>query len=345
MGRHRTANKHLPPRMQLKRGRYYWTPFVDGKRTWKPLGDDYVQALLRWRELEGHSEGAATVTQLMQNALGVLVDRVKPSTFKEFTRAANHLSDAFESFTPADVQPRHIGEYLEKRSAKVSANREIAFLSTAWEMARRRGWINLPNPCTGVDRNKEKARKRVAKPAEIAALLAHDEAIADMVELTLMTALRQADLLNLTLRAIEPGGLRVKPRKTDDSTEAELLFKWTPELKAVIDRAKSRRHRVGSMLLFSIQRGERAGQAYDAAGFANVWRRYFARCDVVGLTWHDLRRTALNLRKRESGTDAARELASHSSVLTTEGYLDGVGAVEVQPVKLEKRVYNRTQTP
>jgi hypothetical protein len=40
VGRTRAKHKHLPPRMQLKRGRYYYTPYVNGKVVWKTLGDD-----------------------------------------------------------------------------------------------------------------------------------------------------------------------------------------------------------------------------------------------------------------------------------------------------------------
>lgn len=341
MGRNRKANKHLPPRMQMKGGRYYWTPFIEGKLQWHPLGSDYVQALLKWRELEGLNEGAATVSQLIDNALGVLAEKVKPSTFKEFTRAANNLKPPMEGMRPSDLTPHEIAKYLETRSAKVSANREIAFLSIAWELARRRGWINLPNPCTGVKRNREQSRKRVAKPAEIAALLSLDEPVTDMVELTLMTALRESDMLNLTLHAIEDKGLRVKPRKTEGSTEAELFFPWAvpggQELRAVIDRAKARRRRVGSVYLFPVTRRDRAGQAYTVNSFQNVWRRYYERCGVSDLTWHDLRRTALQLREREMGKEAAQKLAAHASITTTEGYLGGVGAVEVAPVRLDFR--------
>lgn len=337
MGRSRTKNKHLPPRMQMKRGRYYWTPFVQGKVLWKPLGDDYVQALMRWKECEGITEGAATVPQLLENALGVLADRLKPGTFREYARALNNLKGAFEGFMPADVAPRHIAQYLETRTAKVSANREIAFFSTAWEIARRRGWMNFPNPCDGIKRNKERSRKRVATPEEIRALLSRDEPLTDMVELTLMTAARESDLLNLTQRAIEPEGFRIKPRKTEDSTEAELLFKWTPELRAVLDRAKARRRRVGSIYLFPVRCRGKAGQPYTVNSFQNVWRRYFARCGVSGLTWHDLRRTALQMREAEAGKDAAQKLAAHASITTTEGYLAGVGAAVVEPVRLDFR--------
>lgn len=341
MGRLRTKNRHLPPRMQLKGGRYYWTPYVDGKLKWQPLGDDYVKAMLKWRELEGINEGAATLGQLLDRALGVMADEIGAGTFREFTRALNRLKAAFEGFTPSDVTPQHIAQYLETRKAKVSANREVAFFSAAWEIARRRGWINLPNPATGVRRNAEKKRKRVAKPDEIAALLSADERLTDMVEITLMTAIRESDLLNLTLHAVERGGLRIKPRKTEASSEAELFFPWATDggaqLRAVIERAKSRRRKVSSIYLFPVTKRERAGQPYTVNTFQGVWRRYFERCGVSGLTWHDLRRTALNLRQRESGKEAAQALAAHSSITTTEGYLSGVGAVEVAPVVLNFR--------
>jgi integrase len=342
MGRTRGKDKHLPPRMQKKGGSYYWTPFVDGKVKWVPLGNDYVQALLKWRDHEGLSEGAATVAQLLDNALSALVNRKKPKplapgTLREFSRACNTLKPSFEGFRPMDLTPAEVAQYLEKRSAPVAANREVSFLSTAWDLARRRGWINLPNPCLGVGRNPEKKRKRIGRPAEIAALVAPQRPEADMVMLTLMTAIRQADLRFLTRHAIEDEGLRVKPQKTDDSTEVELFFRWTPELLALIDRAKARAAKVGSIYLFPASRGRRRGQPYTRNSFVSVYRKYFARCKVEGLTWHDLRRTALNKIRDVHGKDAAQVLAGHSSMVTTEGYLANVGAFEIAPVAWDFR--------
>lgn len=346
MGRLRRKNRHLPERLHVKNGNYYWTPFVDGKMKWKPLGNDYLRALMQYRELEGLNDGAPTVAKLLDRALAHMANDLKPSTYKEYTRASANLKIAFERFVPSEVEPRHIAEYLEKRerkladgtkvAARVTGNREMAFFSTAWELARRRGWINLPNPARGVRRNKERQRKRTATAEEIALLLGQDDRMADMVEITLMTAIREDDLLNIHLKQIERDGFRVKPRKTDASTEVEQLFLWTPELKAVFDRARARRRRVGSVFLFPIERGEEAGQAYTVLSFQNNWRRYYAKCGVSGLTWHDLRRTALNMREKAEGKDAAQKLAAHSSVTTTEGYLRGVGAVELLPVKLAR---------
>ncbi|MGH8631520.1 MAG: hypothetical protein ACREU7_12270, partial [Burkholderiales bacterium] len=225
--------------MRLKDGRYYYRGFAGGKEISKPLGDDYARALLQWRELEGITEDADTVPRMLENALAVMTPELKTSTHREFARAHTRLKAAFEGFTPADVAPVHISQYLEKRTdkkglpARVAANREISFFSAAWEIARRRGWLNLPNPALGIRRNREKKRKRMATPGELKALLfdeqgkRRDHVVADMIELTLMIGLRQGDILHLTRSQIETDGIRIKPRKTDDSTEVEQLFTWT----------------------------------------------------------------------------------------------------------------------
>ncbi|GEM_PF-3415073 len=318
----------------MKSGRYYYVG------NWTPLGSDYVQALMRWRDLEGLSDGAATVAQLLENSLAVMVKDLKPGTIREFGRARTNLATAFAGFIPCDVEPRHIAQYLETRAAKVAANREIAFFSAAWEIARRRGWINLPNPAAGIQRNHEKKRKRIARPHEIYALLHHEDGTArdcvdaDMVELTLLTGMRESDMLNLTKPQLERDGIRVVPRKTDNSTEAEQLFEWTPELRTAVDRVLARRQRIGSIYLFAVTKGDRAGQPYTVNSFQSKYHRYFEHCGVAGLTWHDIRRTALNLKAKTEGTEAAQGMGAHGSITTTEGYLAGVGEIRVKPVSL-----------
>lgn len=335
MPRHKERDKHLPPRMRKKGARFYYV--ACGK--WTPLGDDYATALLQWRELEGLCEGAATVAQLLDNAIAVMTPELKASTLREFSRANNRLKKAFTGFAPSDVEPGHIAQYLETRSAKVTANREIAFFSSAWEIARRRRWISLPNPCAGVRRNKERRRKRTARPAEIRALLfdkgeRRDCVEADAIELTLKTAMREADLLHMKKGQIEDEGIRVTPRKTDASTGEEQMFFWDAELRACVNRLLGRRRRIGSVFLVPVTRGKHAGRPYTAPSWFKVWRPYFKACGVEGLTWHDLRRTALKARERELGIGAAREMGGHSSVVTTEGYVRSAGTTEVAPVTI-----------
>lgn len=343
MGCHKQKDKHLPPRMRKIGNGYYYRGFAHGKEISKPLGDDYVRALLQWRELEGLTDDGETVPRMLENALALMTPRLKPSTHREFTRALTRLKAAFKDFAPADVEPVHIAEYLEKRTDKdgnpaaVAANREISFFSAAWELGRRRRWFNLPNPALGIRRNKEKKRKRIATSGEIKALLfdenklRRDHVIADMIELTLMVGIRQGDILHLTRSQLEDDGIRVKPRKTADSTELEQLFSWTPAMRLCTERAKARRRRVGSMYLFPVQHRKRAGQPYSSPSFYKQWRPYFTACGVSGLTWHDLRRTALKMHELERGKDAAQKFGGHASVTTTEGYIEGVGPSVLRP--------------
>lgn len=340
MPRHKQRDKHLPPRMR-KHGRFhYHVSCAGGREVWTPLGDDYVQALLKWRSLEGLCEGAETVAQMLDNALAEMIPSLKPGSVREYTRNCNTLKPAFKDFMPADVRPVHISQYLAKRSSKVSANREITFFQAAWNVARRKGWLDLPNPCAGIERNQERDRKRTAKPHEVRALLfdkkgkRRDCVEADAVEFALMTGVREADQLHLAKHQIEPSGIRFKPRKTDASTEAEIFFPWNAALDACVKRLLARRRRVGSIYLLPVQRGKRAGQPYSAPSWHKVWRAYFTECGVEGLTWNDLRRTALNRRKKESGSDAAKDMGAHGSVTTTEMYLTNTGATEVPPLKI-----------
>lgn len=53
MGRPRTKNLHLPPRMTLKRGVHYYIGREGGKQVWTSLGKDYEEALAQYRLLDG----------------------------------------------------------------------------------------------------------------------------------------------------------------------------------------------------------------------------------------------------------------------------------------------------
>ena len=64
MGRHKGVNEHLPARMVLKHGAYYWTPRIDGRQTMKRLGKEYPGALRAYYELEGVPDGDRKIWRL-----------------------------------------------------------------------------------------------------------------------------------------------------------------------------------------------------------------------------------------------------------------------------------------
>jgi hypothetical protein len=64
MGRRKEANEHLPPRMLLRHGAYYWTPRIDGRQVWQHLGSDYPGALKAYYEREGVPKESRTIWRL-----------------------------------------------------------------------------------------------------------------------------------------------------------------------------------------------------------------------------------------------------------------------------------------
>ncbi|NIW85857.1 MAG: hypothetical protein GWN09_04540 [Gammaproteobacteria bacterium] len=81
-------------------------------------------------------------------------------------------------------------------------------------------------------------------------------------------------------------GLGVETGKTGK----RLLFEWSPELHAVIDRAKTLRGDVASMHLLCTRNGQR----YTSSGFQAMWRRLMKCAVEIGLiaerfTFYDIR--------------------------------------------------------
>ncbi len=328
MGRHKSRNRHLPPRMVLKAGRYFWRGRVGGKEVSQPLGDDYVRALLKWREIEGLQDGCDTVADML-DAFIAAMPTTNAGTLKEYTRASARLKSAFKGFGAMEVLPKHIAQYLRSHDKPVTANREIAVLSRAFSTAINAGRFDGQNPCLGVDRNKEKKRKRIATLAEIELLQRGEGPIPIMCEMAMLTGLRESDLRMLRLDAFADIGLTVTPRKTSESTNATVEWSWTPALKACLAKAKLLRRRVGSVYVFA----GKDGQPMSVNAFQSAWRRHRAKSGCPDLRFHDLRRTAINLAKAEGGTDYAMQFAAHSSVSTTEGYLAQVAVRKVRPTR------------
>ena len=325
MGRHKTRNKHLPPRMRQIKGRYYWVGYRDGKRPSIPLGDDYTVALLRWREIEGLSDSAATVAAIIDRYLARA--EVAPVTRAGYIEQSVPLKRFFEGARPEDVRTRHLRQYLNSRPRTAGA-RELALFSAAWNHARETGLIDLPNPREGIRIKGARKATRTAAATQQTSLTQGSSQMAVICELAFLTGLRQTDLRLLRLDAIDDTrGLVVTPSKTQNRTGATVIFEWTPALRACIARAKLLRRRVGSLYVFP----NRKGQPYTVDGFQTMWSKHRAACGVSGLAFRDIRRTVLKQQQEEHGLEAAQKMGAHGSVTTTERYTRNAGPVTVKP--------------
>lgn len=320
--------------MRLIKGRFYWVGFKDGKRPSIPLGDDYVRALMKWREIEGLHDGATSIAAIIDGYLARA--DVKPVTLEGYIAQSVPLKKAFEGARPEDVRPRHIRQYLSQRPA-TAGKREIALLSAAWNSAREHGLIDLPNPRAGIQIKGSKKQTRTADTAQRTSLTSGSSMMAVVCELAFLTGLRQTDIRLLRLEAIGDGLLTVRPSKTENRTGATLEFEMTPALRACLARARLLRRprvdkggkRVESVYVFA----SRSGAPYTVDGFQTMWARHRKACGADGLAFRDIRRTVLKEREQAEGVHAAQKLGAHASVTTTEIYTAQAGPVRVKPSK------------
>jgi integrase len=324
MGRSKIHNKHLPPRMLFRHGAYWHTVRIDGRQQWVRLSADFPGAINLYYRREGRILDGSTVHDALSRYDREVLPGKAPKTQDAYRRYIRLLREIFGHCQLASVRRSDIAQYIDRRSAKIGANCEIACLSSVYQSAIRWGWCE-ENPCRGAPRNPQRRRQRLPSDAELAAIrVAASDQLRCLVDLVLLIGLRKGDLLKVRLADLTPEGLRVAISKTG----AVALFQWTEALREVIDRARGLRRRVGSLYLFA----SRTGQRYAISGFDSMWKRTLVRAGVEGLTFHDLRRWAINQARRQGGLDYAQAIGVHQSRKSTEGYLVP-GEVVVRPLR------------
>ena len=281
MGRRRTKNLKLPPRMQKKGRVFYYTPYALGKLKWIRLADNYPEAIALWAKYDGAHTMGSTVGHALDRVLVEIVPTKAPATQREYVRYAAALRPIFAECALCDVRPTHVAQYLDMRDTKIQANREIALLSLVYRSAIRWGWCDT-NPCIGVARNTEKERTRYIEDHELETLktLASDQMRA-MIDLAYLTGMRKADLLKLRLTDLRDDGIHVEQGKTG----RRQIFEWTADLRDTVESARGLRRRVGTLYLFA----GRNGQPYSPSGFDSIWQRMKKKSGIADLHFHDIR--------------------------------------------------------
>lgn len=316
MGRRRRHDKHLPRRMYLRRGSYY---FVTPAGKWEPLGKDLGEALAAYGRKIGGSWSGRT--------LGDVIDRyrteVLPLKRSEHTRddegaQLNRLKLVFGEMLPDSIEPQHCYRYMDRRRTKagkpapVSARHEIKLLGHVFAKAIRWG-VAAGNPVRSMEKEPRGKRSRYVTDAEFAAVYGlASERMRIAMDLALLTGLRRGDLLALTWRQVTEAGIEVKTSKTG----AGLLFEVTPELRAALDRAKRLVPQVPRTHVLRT----RSGKPYTAEGFSAIWQRLMAKHVAAGgerFTFHDLRRKSAS---DSASVKDAQERLGHADEATTRRF-------------------------
>lgn len=218
MGRKRTNNLNLPPRMAVKSGRYYHVSSTL-PRKWTPLGADINEARRKWADLESELVIAddKTFSVVARRYMREVLPTLKMHTQRDYTQYCALLEAVFGHVAIDSIRPMDIAEYLRVRgeTSKVRANRERALFSTIFNHARAWGYTDITNPCSGIKGFKEKARDRYVSDDEYAAVwtCAHPT-VQDAMDLALCTGQRPADVLKIVVTDIADGRLSITQNKT-----------------------------------------------------------------------------------------------------------------------------------
>lgn len=377
MGRKPSAHTHLPPGMRIRRtsaGRtyYYLETSTGAKRSLKPLGADYVEALRLYAELSVTASGpAVTVPELLRKWHTETAPGRPKGTLDDIRWSLPHLTEFFSAPAPAPldhVEPVHVTQYLAwriKRAKRakveanvkrledgkppltikpdegaVRANREIAWLSAAWNWGRSTGVTRALNPCDGVKRNRERGRSVYVEDDELAAIIAHADApLAEAIELAYLVGQRPGDLRDFQETDIRDGFLHVEQSKTGTRQRIEVAGK----LADLIERIRARKAAikgVRSLSLIVNERGEAMGKAalryrFDRAREAAA--REAPNEQVAerlrSLQFRDLRAKAATDKADAHGLSQAQSLLGHTKRDMTEHYVRQRRGAKVTAVK------------
>ncbi len=209
------------------------------------------EAREKWAKLERKAvpPTTRTVGDLLRRYERDVVPGKGKGTQEQNRKAIRQLAKAFESAPLEALTPHVIAQYRDARSAPVRANREIALLSHAFNMAREWGLTDRENPCRGVKRNKETPRD-VYITDEIWNAV-YEEAASDLrltMDLAYLTGQRPADVRKMRWADVDGEylfvgqgktamKLRIRLRRADGSQTAlgtllEQLDRSTPTLAA-----------------------------------------------------------------------------------------------------------------
>jgi len=309
MGRQRRTDKHLPQRMYLRSGTYY---FADPGGKWHNLGRDYAAAMYGYAQITGPGGHCRTLADAVDRYMREVACQNAERTYKEKLRYGAIIKEALGKVRPQAISPQAVYKFRDivSRNGKVQANRIIGVLSHVFTSCIEWGLVTS-NPCLSVKRYKEQARDRYVTDDEFKAFGDFaGEQIAAYMQFKLLTGLRKGDILSMKRDQIKPDGIHVKTSKTGKG----IIIQRTPALDAAIKRIGKLR-KFTSIYLIST----RDGGGYTVSGFSAIWQRKMVKALEKGILTerfaeHDLR------AKTASDTDLihAASLLTHDDIKTTQ---------------------------
>lgn len=218
--------KHPRLRTYIKRGKsgQAWVSYAyDMRGTGQrdiPLGTDYDAAVAKWDELHHQKNRVTgTIEEAFVRYERDLLPNLKPETRRGYTKHLKRIRPVFGPAAWDAVRLPDLVSYLDRRSGKTQANRELALLSVVWNKARLWGMTELHWPAAGMERSRWKNPEH-GRPVEVtdqafAAIYRHaDQTLRDAMDLCSALGIRVRDALDLQVGAVRDEVLAVQAGKT-----------------------------------------------------------------------------------------------------------------------------------
>lgn len=305
------STSKLPKGVYRDRSRYAYKPYLgkeNGKNKWgKPVRLAALDAPLSevWKAYELITgERTDTLKWLLteyNNSAAFL--ECAPATqilyekyFKALTEKKTKSGKLFGDFELTLITRKVIQRYLDNENAKVAANRRIQYLKAAWNWGiNRLDGVPEPNPCMGVQLNKEKPRDKYVTPEEYlivyqAALSMRNPIFAYALEIAYLCRARRDEVFSMTYDDILDDGLMLNRGK---GSKSEVIL-WSKRLRDAVEGCKTIYPNAptpitGALLLHNKNGKKCLGNALDSA-----WQRVMQKAkDKFGLkshfTFHDIK--------------------------------------------------------
>lgn len=324
-------SKYPRLRVHVRRGRsgQCWTSWwfdmrPEGKPD-VPLGNDYAKAIEQWDALFHYKP---RVRGTLQEAFDRWRSEKLPAYTKEtrrvYTQQLRTIEKVFGPATWSGVEFTDLCAYLDKRSAKTQANRELAVLSIVWNQARKWGLTKLPWPAAGMEKsrwkNKETPRRVPVTDQVFDAIYAEGEPmLRDCMDLASATSMRLTDCRTVAM----PSGdvLHIKASKTGKEEDFDISLSVV--LPSLLMRRRALAKAPHTMLL-SMPDGKPVTEAklrgaYNrarskAAAKARAQGELALAATIEAMYLRDCRKYAA---KKAGSLVAAQELLGHDNKRTT----------------------------
>lgn len=333
-------NRGLPSRWRVKGKAFYYQVPKGAEHHWDhktefKLGNSLEEAHRTFALKVGQSNGSIqTVAQLLDKYLIRVMPGLAKTTQRSQQQYLTRIRKVFGDMLISDLEPINCYQYLDKRTAKVSGKHEIALLKSALQYAIGWGDIRM-HPLKDVKlKMGPSKRDRYVTDEEILALLAHEDSshygtkmCKAYIKLKLLSGLRKADMLRLSMSDIRDDGLFSPTHKNGKG----ILFEWTPLLREAVDEALQARPAL-SKHLFCTRRGLcMVNEVGRTGAFDSLWKDFINRVNeeetvVEHFTEHDLRGKVGS--DAESDERAAQLLGHSTTAVTRKHYRRKVAVIK-----------------